>query len=176
MAVATPEIDPADLPKGPPWEAPLRLWRGRVIEDWIDDFGHVNIAHYLTICDQANWAFWTLANLPHDMAARGGREYVIVENHVRYLAELALGAEIAVTTELLDLDDKRMVLFHRVWRAADGALSATNEVKMLAFDLEARRAMAWDPAVRARLDEIRAAHAALERPEEAGRGIALKGR
>ncbi|MEL6177686.1 MAG: protein kinase, partial [Myxococcota bacterium] len=50
---------------------------------------HVNIAHYLTICDLANWAFWNGINVPQDtMEARGGLEYVIVENHVHYLSEL----------------------------------------------------------------------------------------
>ncbi|MEO0818947.1 MAG: thioesterase family protein [Pseudomonadota bacterium] len=158
------------------YAAPLALYEGRVRAEWIDEFGHVNIAHYLTICDQANWGFWTLANAPEDMQARGGHEYVILENHVRYLDELALDTEIRVTTQLLEADDKRCILFHRVWRVADGALSATNEVKMIGFDLEQRRVEAWRPVVRARLEAILAAHAPMERPAEAGLGIDLKRR
>jgi YbgC/YbaW family acyl-CoA thioester hydrolase len=164
-----------------PWTgaipAPLRLFETRVRPEWIDDFGHVNIAHYLTICDHANWAFWNWINAPEGtMEARGGHEYVIVENHVRYLDELVLDEPIHVETQLLGHDDKRLVLFHRVFKSEAGALSATNETKWLAFDLSARRPEPWRPAPAERLAAIAAAHAGLGAPEEAGRGIALKGR
>ena len=159
--------------------SPFRLWQGSVIADWIDEFEHVNIAHYLTICDQANWAFWNRINAPSDtMEARAGHEYIIVENHVNYVSELPLGAGISVTTQVLEADEKRVILFHHVWRdeAGEKTLSATNEVKLLAFDLNARRPMAWVGRVAERLDASLAAHAPLGRPEKAGLGIALKRR
>ncbi|GMG81544.1 thioesterase family protein [Paralimibaculum aggregatum] len=163
-----------------PWTgeiaAPLRLFETAVRAEWIDDYQHVNIAHYLTICDHANWAFWNWINAPEGtIGARGGHEYIIVENHVHYLDELALGTPIHVTTQLLAHDAKRYILFHRVHRA-DGTLAATNEVKCLAFDLEARRPEAWRAPVAGRLAAIAAAHGGLETPPQAGAGIALKRR
>ena len=152
----------------------LRLFETRVKPEWIDEFEHMNVAHYITVCDQANWAFWNLINKPHDMTARDGHEYVIVENHVHYIDELPLDTPIHVTTQLLACDDKRYILFHRVWREADGALSATNEVKCLGFNLKERRIESWLPEVKARLDAIMTEHEALGLPEQAGRGIALK--
>ncbi len=153
--------------------APLRLVETRVKAEWIDDFGHVNIAHYLTICDQANWAFWNWVNAPDAMAARDGREYAIVENHVHYLDELTLDEEIYVTTQLIDCDAKRFILFHRVHKAANDAAAATNEAKFLAFNLGSRRAEAWSETVKARLDAISAAHDALGLPAQAGLGVTL---
>ena len=87
-----------------PWTgeiaAPLVLFRGKVRPEWIDSFEHVNIAHYLTICDHANWAFWNWINHPEGtMEARAGHEYVIVENHVHYIDELALGQPFAAAYE-----------------------------------------------------------------------------
>lgn len=164
-----------------PWTgeiaSPLRLVDTRVQPEWIDEFNHVNIAHYLTICDQSNWAFWNWINHPEsDMEDRAGHEYVIVENHVHYIDELSLDEPIYVTTQLLGADDKRYVLFHHVYKAADGSLSATNEVKCLGFNLETRRIENWRAPVRERLDAILAAHASLGTPEQAGQGIALKKR
>jgi YbgC/YbaW family acyl-CoA thioester hydrolase len=161
-----------------PWTgtipAPLRLFETRVRPEWIDEYGHVNIAHYLTICDHANWAFWNWINAPQSaIADRGGQEYVIVENHVRYLDELPLDLPIHVETQLLAHDAKRAILFHRVFKSETGALSATNEAKLLAFDLQARRPEAWRPDVAERLALILAAHASLGAPAEAGEGIAL---
>ncbi|MCD2191389.1 thioesterase family protein [Actinomycetospora soli] len=138
-------------------------------------FEHVNTAHYLTIGDHANWAFWNWINAPAGTTAdRGGHEYVIVESHVHYLDELALGASVEVSTQLLDVDAKRYVLFHRIWQVGDEkVLAATNEVKFLAFDLVSRRAEAWLPKVAERLGRVRAAHEHVDRPASAGNGIAI---
>jgi YbgC/YbaW family acyl-CoA thioester hydrolase len=153
--------------------APLLLVENVVKADWVDEFRHLNMAHYLTICDQANWAFWNWVNAPEQtIEARAGHEYVIVENHVLYTGELAEGDRFAIETQLTDLDDKRLILLHSV-RDADGGLSAANETKLLGFDLETRRPEAWRPAVRERLSLVLAAHASLGRPEHSGRAIAL---
>ncbi|MEM8631460.1 MAG: thioesterase family protein [Pseudomonadota bacterium] len=162
-----------------PWTgeiaAPLRLFRSDVRAGWLDSFDHVNIAHYLTICDHANWAFWNWINAPRGRQEdREGHEYVIVENHVHYIGELALGMSVEVSTQLLGVDDKRLILFHHVWNAGTGELAATNEVKFLAFHLGARRPEAWAAHVADRLHEIRAAHAGLQIPPQAGQGIALR--
>ncbi len=154
--------------------APLTLVENHVKPDWVDEYGHLNMAHYLTICDQANWAFWNWINAPDQtIEARGGAEYVIVENHVTYGGELAEGDVVTVETRLLAHDDKRAILFHRVLDAT-GAQSATNEVKLLAFDLTTRRACRWPPRVADRLDQIAATHASLPAAPEAGRAITLK--
>jgi len=163
-----------------PWTgeiaAPLRLVENRVRREWVDEYGHLNMAHYLTICDQANWAFWNWVNHPvQDIDGRGGHEYIIVENHVTYTGELAEGAEFAIETQLTDLDEKRLILFHRVLDAG-GGLAAANEVKLLGFNLETRRPEPWSPPVAERLNAILAAHGPLGRPEQSGEGIVLKKR
>jgi acyl-CoA thioester hydrolase len=155
--------------------APLRLVDGTVRHEWIDEYGHLNMAHYLTICDEANWAFWNWINAPQTIDARDGHEYVIVETHVVYRAELVEGAAFAIETQLTDLDDKRYILFHRVLDA-DAELVATNEVKCLGFDLGSRRPEPWRPVVAERLQRVHDAHAPLGRPEQAGAGIVLSRR
>ncbi|NKB28715.1 MAG: hypothetical protein GKR99_14660 [Rhodobacteraceae bacterium] len=156
--------------------APLKLFETRVRPEWIDEFHHVNVAHYISVCDNANWAFWNLMNTPHEMADRDGHEYAILENHVNYINELALDEPIHVTTQLLAHDDKRLILFHRVIRDADGVLAATNEAKFLGFNLTERRAETWRPRVAEKLAEVMREHRDLLRPEQAGLGIALKRR
>ncbi len=163
-----------------PWTgevaAPLQLVQQEVSAEWIDEYGHMNMAHYLTICDIANWAFWNWVNAPDQtMETRDGHEYIIVENHVTYSGELAEGDAFTIETQLTDLDEKRFILFHRV-RDAEGGLSATNEVKMLGFNLTSRRPEAWQPTVAEHLAQVRAVHSALPRPEQAGQGIVLKKR
>lgn len=156
-------------------DTPLTLFRTDVRPDWIDAYEHVNTAHYLTIGDHANWAFWNWINAPEGtIEARNGHEYIIVENHVHYIDELALGTPIHVTTQLIGVDDKRYVLFHHIWKSDGNVLAATNEVKCLGFNLNDRRPEKWRPFVAERLGLIRDAQIALDVPEPAGQGIALK--
>lgn len=169
------EIYDAPIPWSGAVKEELTLFRTQVREQWIDAFGHVNTAHYLTIGDHANWAFWNWLNGPAGtIEARDGHEYVIVQNSVNYLDEIALDTPIHVTTQLLDVDEKRYILFHRIWKSDGNVLAATNEVKCLAFNLAERRAERWRPVVAERLSQIHAAQAYLEIPKEAGVGITLK--
>ncbi len=153
---------------------PLRTLETTIKPEWIDEYGHMNVAHYITVCDQATWAFWELASGGLGMNERDGHEYVILETHVHYQAEVLEGDPVHVTTQLLAHDDKRFILFHKMWRTSDGALSATNEVKGLAFNLGERRIERFEPDVEARLAELLADHSKLGAPEEAGKGIVLK--
>ena len=155
---------------------PLHTYETTIKPQWIDEYGHMNVAHYITVCDQATWGFWQFVNAGREMDERDGHEYVILESHVHYLDEVLEGDAVHVTTQLIAHDDKRFILFHRMWRTADSTLSATNEVKGLAFNLPERRIEAFLPAVRDRLAKIHDAHQTLEAPEQAGQGISLKKR
>ena len=155
---------------------PIRTHEDRIKPEWIDSYGHMNVAHYITVCDQATWSFWEQVNDGCSMDQRDGHEYIVLETHVHYINEVLEGTPVYVTTQLLSHDDKRFIIFHHLWRRQDGVLSATNEVKVLAFNLNERRIVTFLPGVPARLAEIHADHQTLEAPEQAGHGIALKRR
>ncbi len=155
---------------------PLRLYETRVKPEWIDEYNHMNVAHYITVCDQATWAFWHHVNDDRQMDERDGHEYVILENHVNYIGEVALDEPVYVTTQLIACDDKRFILFHKLWKSEDDSLSATNEVKGLGFNLSERRIEAFIPEVQERLQTLLAEHEALGMPPQAGQGIVLKRR
>lgn len=150
----------------------LRLTEGIVKQEWVDEFGHMNMARYVEACDLATYAFWEMANEGRPLEQRGGAEYAVVESHVNYLDELRQGDGFFITTQLLGADGKRFRLFHSLYRADGGTLVATNEVMALGFDLEGRRIMQFAPAVARQLDEVLASHERLPLPKNAGRSIA----
>ena len=75
---------------------------------------------------------------------------------------------------MLDFDARRLHVFHSLWREGDGELLATAEQLFLHVDTVARRAAPAGAAVLARVQRIAEAHAALPRPERAGRAIAIR--
>ena len=155
-------------------KAPPTLYEGQVKDEWIDEFGHMNMSRYVEACDYATYAFWEMMNAPKDLKARDGAEYAVVEAHLNYLSELRRGDPIAVTTQLLAADGKRFQLFHCLTNRESGELVATNEVMALGFNLKTRKLMAFHPEVLARIKGVLAEQATLPRPENAGRAIGLR--
>ena len=155
---------------------PLTLVETQIKPEWIDEYGHMNVAHYVTVCDQATWAFWHYVNDDRRISERGGHEYVVLENHVHYINEVLVHTPVHVTTQLLACDDKRFILFHRLWNSGDDLLSATNEVKAMGFNLNERRIETFTRDVRDALQQLFQSHSALPAPEQAGQGIVLNKR
>ncbi|MBT5435317.1 MAG: thioesterase family protein [Alphaproteobacteria bacterium] len=139
--------------------------------EWIDEYGHLNMAYYVLICDHATSGFWDAMNAPLTQDKRDGGEYAVVETHVNYLDEVRAGDSVLVTTQVLAADSKRYRLFHRMYHAGKGYLAATNEVMSLGFNLNTRGMMEFVPAVYDRLQQTVAEHADIERDNNVGRAI-----
>jgi carnitine 3-dehydrogenase len=107
---------------------------------------------------------------------KAGRMYYTVESHVKHFGEAKVGEPLCATTQVLALDDKRLHVFHRLYRKRDEALIATGEQMHLFVDTAKAKATAIDPALRAKLEPIRAAHASLPVPPEAGKAVGNRGR
>ncbi|MDD9851807.1 MAG: thioesterase family protein [Gammaproteobacteria bacterium] len=149
------------------------LHQTKVAPEWVDEFGHMNMACYLQVCDAATYAFWEWMNDGVALAARGGAEYAVVEAHVNYLREVQLGDALAVSTQLLDADEKRFRLFHVLYAKKEKQIAATNEIMALGFDLGTRRLCEFKKTVREKMRQTLAEHAQLPPPENAGRGITM---
>ncbi|HEX2309379.1 MAG TPA: thioesterase family protein, partial [Vicinamibacterales bacterium] len=81
------------------------------------------------------------------------------------------GEHMHVATQLLGFDDKRLHLFHELWRSGDDVLLATAEQMFVHVDTDEGRAHPARPEILARIGRLAAAHAALPAPERAGRAI-----
>jgi carnitine 3-dehydrogenase len=142
-----------------------------VAPDWVDYNGHAHESRYLQVFGDASDALF--GSLGIDASYLAGGSYFTVESHLSHLREALLDDRLSVTTQVLDYDARRLHVFHSLWREGDGALLATAEQLFLHVDTVARRAAPAGPAVLARVQRIAAAHAALPRPERAGRAIAI---
>jgi carnitine 3-dehydrogenase len=138
----------------------------RVLPEWVDYNGHIHESRYLQLFGDATDAL--LRHLAVDVS-RGS--YFTVETHLSHLNEATAGQRLQVTTQLLDHDDKRLHLFHELWR--DDSLVATAEQMLLHVDAGTRRTAPAPPDVLERVAAIAEAHARLPRPERAGRPIGM---
>ena len=156
--------------------APLVLHREVVRPEWIDYNGHMNVAYYLLAFDHACDAFLDFVGMDRDFRTRTGGTTFAVDCHLTYQREVSEGDPLRFASWLLGYDDKRIHHFHQMYHAEEGYLAATCEWLSLHVDLGTRRVASLPAEISARLSETLSAHARLERPPEAGRGVALRAR
>jgi carnitine 3-dehydrogenase len=147
---------------------PLRLVDAVVRPEWIDYNRHMSDFRYGQVFGDAMDSLYRRVGVDEAYRATG-RMYYSVETHLMYLGEAKAGEALYVTTQLLAVDEKRLHVFHRLFRGRDDALIATDEQMHLHVDTAQAKATAVDPAVRAKLEAIRNDQAGLPRPHEAGR-------
>ncbi len=137
----------------------------RVKPEWVDHYGHMNLAYYLVAFDMATDALWPRIALGEGLRQRGLGTFA-VESWQAYVREVVLDMPLAADSAVLGFDGKRLLIRHRLYHAEEGWLSAENEVLYLCVDLTARRVAAWP-------EEALAAFAAA-RVEEAPKRLALR--
>lgn len=152
---------------------PVRTLDTTVIEDWIDYNGHLNEAYYLVIFTQATDGIQTHLGMTADSIKSDGFTLFTVESHIMYLQEVGLGKDVYVTTQILEYDNKRLRIFHRMYNTQDELLS-TVEKLFVSYNLQQERVVNFDDAFAANIAKLVEQQGDMPAPEVAGKGIVLK--
>ncbi len=163
-------LDRGLTPESDDGAAPLTTWRGRVLPDWIDYNGHMTEHRFLQCFGEATDALLRRIGVDGGYLARH-RSFYTAETHLMHLGQGTPDEALAVDTQLLGADPKRLHIFHRLTRAADGAVLASAEHMLLHVDTEAGRSIAAEGAVLHAMIHLAEVHAALPRPPTAGRCV-----
>jgi acyl-CoA thioester hydrolase len=143
---------------------------GRAVPpEWIDYNGHMMDAYYFMAFTEATEAFLDHVGLGAAYQARTGSGIYTVESHLCFLSSVTLGVALAYRTQLLGHDAKRLHAFHRMTR--EGTIVATCELMFLHVSGDRVAPMPSEAA--ALVGALAAEHAALPRPDQAGRRIAM---
>lgn len=158
-------------PEAPDLMVPMQTLDRLVPTDWVDYNNHMNEARYLTAISEACDRFLLWVGVTPDYIASGG-SWFTVENHIRHLGEVRIGARIRAVTQVLDAAGKRLRLFHSLYCGDD--LVATGEQMLLHVSLETRRAAPPPPGMADLIARIAAAHEVCGLPEGAGAAIGAR--
>ncbi len=138
---------------------------------WLDYNGHMNVAFYLRVFDDAGDRLTALAGMGAAYTRRTHNSWVALESHITFRAEAMEGDRLRVESCVLDVERKKIHVCQAMFRG--DTLLATHEQLGLHFDTVARRATPFEAAVFERLVALRDARAAQPRPPWVGRAIAL---
>jgi acyl-CoA thioester hydrolase len=154
--------------------APLYLHRATVLPEWIDYNGHLNMAYYVLMFDNATDRFFDLIDLGVDYVERCQHSAFVLETHVTYQQEVELGDHLRFTMQLIDADEKRLHYYFEMYHEEQGFRAATSEQIALHVDLGARRGAPFPDIMRQRIELVLKAHAELPQPDAVGRSIGIR--
>jgi acyl-CoA thioester hydrolase len=164
-----------ERPEQPPalFFAPFVSSRMGLRSDWIDYNGHLNMAYYHVLFDQAVDEAFGLCGLGPAYAQERGHSFFLVESRIRYRRELTLADRVRVTLQLIDFDDKRLHYVMEIRHAEDGWLAAACENLSINVDMATRRAAPFPADILVNLAMMKASHADLARPDMLGEGVTM---
>jgi acyl-CoA thioester hydrolase len=143
---------------------------------WLDYNGHMNIAYYTVVLDEALEAFFTGLGIGEDYAKEHRRSMFMLQNHTHYLGEILEGQRFGAFLYLLGLDKKRFHAFLSLRDAEGGRELATSEFVGMHVDLDSRKAVEFPPAAYEGMAALLAAQKELPGPKLVGHSIGLAGK
>ena len=153
---------------------PLRSSTRKVLPEWIDYNGHMNVGYYTLAIDQMMDDIFDELGVGVALVESHGMGPMAIVNQIHYLNELLEGDEFCIDVQLLDSDHKRMHYFVTMHHLAKGVPAATYEGLSMNVDLEARKSAPYPAVALTKIQALTRAHANLPRPELAGATIGIR--
>ena len=118
----------------------LNLSSQKIIKDWIDYNGHMNVAYYLLIFDRYGAdKLNTIFKMGEESAKNTGMSTMIVETNITYNQELKLDDEVEINLLYFDHDKKRLQYKMEMINKKEGYLASTFEALALYVNLNTRK-------------------------------------
>ena len=154
------------------WNMPQ--FEGVVLPEWIDANGHMNLAYYVVLFDQATDLLYDVLGVGQAYRDATGNSTFTAETHTLYEREVRVGERVRVVPHLLGADAKRLHYFHEMFHAEGGHRVAAQELIALHIDMSVRRVAPFPEDVFARLQQVVRARGDRPLPNGVGRRIACR--
>ena len=116
------------------------LTKQKIIKDWTDYNGHMNVAYYVLIFDQfGSEVLLTSFNMGEHSAKTTKKSTMAVETYTSYNNEVKEGDEVDIYLSYCGHDKKRVLLKFEMYDKVKNTLSSTTEVLYLYVDLNIRK-------------------------------------
>lgn len=126
------------------------IYRCQVRSSWLDVNGHMNARrHFEVFSDASDLAC-------HDLGLgvsyiQGGQSIFTGDFHITYVREIPAGTSLTITTGIVDLDPKRLVLHQEMIDDCNQMLAATAEQLQLNVGTASRKVEPFRPEIFMRL-------------------------
>ena len=123
----------------------IHLRTEKIISEWTDYNGHMNLAFYIHLFDQGWDVLLDKFEMGGNSAKIEKRSTFAVESHTKYIKEVKEGDEVDINLLFLDNDNKRMVYQLEIFSKTGNYVAATSEVCSIYVNLDVRRVTEIEP-------------------------------
>ena len=116
----------------------------KVIKEWTDYNGHLNVAFYVHVFDLAADIMLDKFKMGGQSAKQDKKTTFVAEMYTAYKKEVRLGEEVETHLTYTDHDKKRIHYRLSMFNKEKKYLAATNEVLSLYVDLNQRKVIEFD--------------------------------
>jgi len=116
----------------------------KIIKEWTDYNGHLNVAFYVHVFDIAADIMLDNFKMGGESAKKDNRTTFVAEMHTNYYQEVRLDEEVETHITFVDHDKKRIHYKLSMFHKEKKYLAATNEVLSLYVDLSKRKVVEFD--------------------------------
>ena len=121
------------------------LTQQKIIKDWTDYNGHMNVAYYVLIFDQfGSEVLLTSFNMGEHSAKTLKKSTMVVESHITYDQEVKENDEVDINLIYCDHDKKRIQYKLEMIHSEKKYLAATLEALSLYVDLDERKVVEFE--------------------------------
>jgi len=117
----------------------LFLSTTKIINDWTDYNGHMNLAFYILVFDKGAEIILSKFMMGEQSAKTTKKSTMAVESHTTYNNEVKENEEVDVCLSYFNHDKKRLHYKLEMYEKSKNVLSATTEVLSLYIDLNIRK-------------------------------------
>ena len=117
----------------------ILLTTQKIIKEWTDYNGHMNLSYYILIFDMGAEVILSKFKMGEHSAKTTKKSTMVVETHTTYNQEVKEEDEVDVVLSHFDHDNKRLHYKLEMYDKAKNTLSATTEVLSLYIDLNIRK-------------------------------------
>ena len=123
----------------------IKLNSKKIIKDWTDYNGHMNVAYYVLIFDIFGAEkLMTDFKMGEHSAKTTNKSTMVVESHITYNQEVKEGDEVDVNLIYFDHDKKRLQYKMEMIHKEKKYLSSTMEILALYVDLKERKVATFE--------------------------------
>ena len=117
----------------------LLLSTTKIINEWTDYNGHMNLAFYILVFDKGAEKILSKFKMGEQSAKTTKKSTMAVESHTTYNNEVKENEEVDVHLSYFDHDKKRLHYKLEMYEKSKNILSSTTEVLSLYIDLNIRK-------------------------------------
>ncbi|WLH14792.1 thioesterase family protein [Pseudomonas hefeiensis] len=132
-------------PSGRPYE------KGSVKDEWIDLYGHMNMAYYVMLLDDLGHRILDQFGMGKGYTLEFNCGLFTVEANLKYLREVCAGDPLRVELTPVSFDEKRLVTQVELYHDEQNYLSATMQQTAVNVNLDTRKVCRFGDEARRRL-------------------------